>query len=291
MKHIFTTCLFLLALLHTINIQAQPDPCENFAANFGFDSEFAGLNVQFVNSSTGDIGAVLWTFGDGTSSDNYSPLHEYPEPGTYQICLHISNEWCSSETCKWVVIGEAPAACAAHFNFETEGLTAWFNGNPSEANGEITNYFWTYGDGTTSGEVEGPQVVHTYAEAGTYVACLTITTANGCTDDICHEVTIGDVPPACAAHFNFETEGLTAWFNGNPSEANGDIIGWQWNFGDGTSSGPDAGATVNHTYAEAGTYTVCLLIWTGNGCEDDICQTVTVSGGVTPTCAAHFNFE
>ncbi|PSJ73562.1 hypothetical protein C7N43_28480, partial [Sphingobacteriales bacterium UPWRP_1] len=124
-------------------------------------------------------------------------------------------------------------------------------------------------------------VMHTYAEAGTYTVCLTITTGNGCEDDICQTVTVsgGGVEPACAAHFNFETSGLTAYFNGNPSEANGDIIGWQWNFGDGTSSGPDAGATTNHTFAEAGTYTVCLLIWTGNGCEDDICQTVTVSGG------------
>ncbi|OWY25434.1 hypothetical protein C7N43_30025, partial [Sphingobacteriales bacterium UPWRP_1] len=52
-------------------------------------------------------------------------------------------------------------------------------------------------------------------------------------------------------------------------------------FGDGTSSGPDAGATTNHTYAEAGTYTVCLLIWTNNGCEDDICQTVLIEDPVS----------
>jgi len=164
--------------------------------------------------------------------------------------------------------------CEAFFNSENDELTVFFNGNPSTANSTITNWQWSFGDGT--GSSSGAQVNHSYSEEGTYVVCLIITASNGCTDDYCKEITVVTETsvPACAAHFNFETEGLNAWFNGNPSEANGDITGWQWDFGDETSS--TAGAEVSHSYETAGTYTVCLVISTNNECEDDYCFEVIV---------------
>ena len=43
-----------------------------------------------------------------------------------------------------------------------------------------------------------------------------------------------------------------------------------------------------HTYASAGTYTVCLSVWNGT-CADTICNTITIgSTGTTPPCSANF---
>ncbi len=275
---------------HTVTVSGTTTPV--CAAHFNFETE--GLTAWFngiTSEANGDITGWVWSFGDGTSSDNGAQVnHTYSTAGTYTVCLIITTgNGCVDDICHTVTVtGGTTPLCAAHFNFETEGLTAWFNGNTSEANGEITGWVWSFGDGTSSDN--GAQVNHTYTEAGTYTVCLTITTGNGCVDDICHTVTVtGGTTPLCAAHFNFETEGLTAWFNGNTSEANSDIISWVWSFGEGTTSGN--GIEVSHTFAEAGTYTVCLTITTGNGCVDDICQTITVTGGTTPVCAAHFNFE
>jgi len=44
---------------------------------------------QFVNLSVGKIAFCIWDFGDGTISDEYSPGHEFPGAGTYNVCLII----------------------------------------------------------------------------------------------------------------------------------------------------------------------------------------------------------
>ncbi|MEO5985234.1 MAG: PKD domain-containing protein [Ferruginibacter sp.] len=58
----------------------------------GFTSGLISLNTyHFQNTSLGLTGAdsIRWTFGDGTSSNQYSPNHTYAHPGTYHVCLRI----------------------------------------------------------------------------------------------------------------------------------------------------------------------------------------------------------
>ncbi|HPO17287.1 MAG TPA: PKD domain-containing protein [Candidatus Hydrogenedentes bacterium] len=50
----------------------------------------APLLVQFTNISTGDCDASVWDFGDGGSSFEWSPAHEYSEAGLYTVQLTIS---------------------------------------------------------------------------------------------------------------------------------------------------------------------------------------------------------
>jgi len=287
-QHLFYATL----LFCCVSVVAQTDPCANFAANFTVASSSSGLTVQFTNLSTGAYSGLIWLFGDGTQSNASSPSHTYTEAGAYQVCLVIESDLCSSETCKWIQLTAGGGTCNAQFNFEKEGLTVFFNANPSTANGTIIGWQWTYGDGTGSGSSGTPQTNHVYAAAGTYTVCLVIWTNNGCEDDYCQTITISSPPtPECNAQFNFEKEGLTVFFNANPSTANGTIIGWQWTYGDGTGSGSSGTPQTNHVYAAAGTYTVCLVIWTNNGCEDDYCQTITISSPPTPECNAQFNYD
>ena len=65
-------------------------------------------------------------------------------------------------------------------------------------------------------------------------------------------------PPV--ASFMSTCSGLTCDFNGSgSSDSDGTITSYVWKFGDGTTS---TGATVSHTYAVAGTYSVTT---NGNG--------------------------
>ncbi len=43
-------------------------------------------DVQFFNTSSWSVDA-FWDFGDGQTSTSYNPLHEYSQPGTYNITL------------------------------------------------------------------------------------------------------------------------------------------------------------------------------------------------------------
>src|SRR5690606_37320870 len=48
-----------------------------------FSTTIDGLNVQFVNESTGDLSSYQWDFGDGQTSADPNPLHTYAAGGTY----------------------------------------------------------------------------------------------------------------------------------------------------------------------------------------------------------------
>jgi PKD repeat protein len=74
------------------------------------------------------------------------------------------------------------------------------------------------------------------------------------------------------------TEDIT--FDGSPSKSNcGEIISYIWDFGDGTGG---EGMIVVHAYAEAGSYTVSLLVTDEAGYTISAEKTVTVSEYVEP---------
>jgi len=54
------------------------------------------------------------------------------------------------------------------------------------------------------------------------------------------------------------------------------ISSYSFDFGDGTTVGPQSGATANHTYQSAGTYTVTVTVTDGNNLTSTTNQTVTV---------------
>lgn len=51
--------------------------------------------VRLSNPSTGPLN-YFWTFGDGNSSNQSSPVHEYSKGGTYPIVLNIFNDYCAA---------------------------------------------------------------------------------------------------------------------------------------------------------------------------------------------------
>ena len=62
-------------------------------ANFSFNPASPvclNQSMQFTNSSTGAL-SYYWDFGDGTTSTQVNPIHNYTTPGTYTITLTVSN--------------------------------------------------------------------------------------------------------------------------------------------------------------------------------------------------------
>jgi PKD repeat protein len=85
---------------------------------------------------------------------------------------------------------------------------------------------------------------------------------------------------APTAAFSFTTTDLAASFNGSASsDVDGTVDGYAWTFGDG---GVGTGATPNHDYGSAGTYSVKLTVTDNKGATDSITKSVTVAAPVTP---------
>ncbi|MCB0794244.1 MAG: PKD domain-containing protein, partial [Flavobacteriales bacterium] len=70
-------------------------------AAFSFTTNM--LSVDFTDLST-DADAWLWDFGDGGSSTDPDPVHDYSVPGTYTVTLIASAGTCSDTFTAQVVV-------------------------------------------------------------------------------------------------------------------------------------------------------------------------------------------
>ena len=238
------------------------------------------LTFDFTDQSTSDgtIGSWLWDFGDGNTSTEQNPSHTYSEPGTYHVCLTITDddEGCSSHFCHALIVhhpveGVCHASFRAHQNDPEQQIISFTDHSTSDGN--ITSWFWDFGDGNSSIE-QNP--FHTYLEAGIYLVCLQITDDAGCTSHVCHHITVLHPPPGvCHALFSAnqpnENEFIIDFTDLSTSD--GTVVSWLWEFGDGTSSTEQ---NPSHTYPHAGTYLVCLFITDDDGCTSHFCHHVTL---------------
>jgi len=279
--------------------------CEQLTAGFAWGPPTGSDAIQFSNTTTGTGETTVWqwSFGDGATSGDAQPLHEFPGAGTYEVCLTAISVFilpsgesitCVDEYCAPVVIGGGGSPCNGFEAGFTWTATASGNGvlfsNGTTGTGFQTTWQWIFGDGTTSTEA---QPDHGYAEPGTYTVCLVATTvfetSSGlltCVDEYCAPVVIGGGSSPCDGFEAGFTWTATASGNGvlfsNGTMGTGFQTTWQWIFGDGTTS---TEAQPDHGYAAPGTYTVCLVATTVFEtpaglitCVDEYCVPVTVGG-------------
>lgn len=146
--------------------------------------------------------------------------------------------------------------------------------------------YWDFGDGNNAG-TENP--VHSYDSAGTYYVCLIVGDFFfTCSDTICDSVVVTAAAPPCAANFTFTEVDGTITLTNTSSGLDTAAYPAAWDYGDGDNG---FGNTVSHTYADTGTYNVCVIINDFGGCGDTLCQLITVdSVPVFTPCAANFSF-
>lgn len=286
-------------------------PC-NIVANFTWiATQTNPLRIEFNNTSTNTAAtdSICWTFGDGTTSNQYSPLHTYATPGTYNVCLRIIRNYsnntapCIREICKTVVV---QAACNLVANFISQPdpnhpLRIKFT-NTSTPISTTDSVRWTFGDGTSvSGLQSDPNVAnptHNYLNAGNYTVCLRVkknnnsTPASICVREKCNTVVIR---PPCNFVVNFSTRldsvnVKKVYFTNltNAPSANAMAV---WNFGDGISA---TSWNAVHEYAQPGQYRVCLKVYsaTNTTCFREKCDTVIVPVPVPPcTQLSKYHFQ
>ncbi|MCU0991010.1 MAG: metallophosphoesterase, partial [Xanthomonadales bacterium] len=85
----------------------------------------------------------------------------------------------------------------AGFLFDCSALACDFSDTSSDADGTVSGWSWSFGDGATS-TLRDP--THSYAIAGDYTVTLTVTDNDGATDDASAAVTV-DEPPAFIDQF------------------------------------------------------------------------------------------
>jgi PKD repeat protein len=136
----------------------------------------APLTVHFTGLATGGLAPCTysWTFGDGGTSTDQNPDHEYSAAGAFSAVLTVTDSashTASASPVPITVYSPLVASAAADTSSGTAPLTVHFAGSASGGLGPYT-YAWTFGNGGTSA-VQNPS--HEYAAAGTYAVSLTVT--------------------------------------------------------------------------------------------------------------------
>ena len=154
-----------------------------------------------------------------------------------------------------------------------EGDQAEFRAHGVKPNGG--KYLWDFGDELGgSGEI----VNHVYIDEGQYTITLTVIDGQGSIGVAKSQINIlhrNEVPVASLAS-TYGGQGQTikvnsiAFFDGgSSSDPDGDVLSFEWNFGDGTTG---EGIRPNHFYESVGNFTVTLVV-SDNGNLSSTAQT------------------
>lgn len=160
----------------------------------------------------------------------------------------------------------AQAQCQAAFTYTNNGNAFNFT---DASTGNPVAWVWTFGDNTAPSTTQNPS--HTYAVGGIYIVSLTISTSSFCFDTFTDTIT---ATGGCTASYTYtmDTTTGTVQFQAAPVQ-NG--LTYTWDFGDGSPMGN--GSFTTHSYANAGTYPVCLFMNDSLGfCNDTVCDTINV---------------
>jgi len=122
---------------------------------------------------------------------------------------------------------------------------------------------WDFGNGTLS-NVQYPSV--TYSTPGTYTVTLVVRNADG-TNGITktNYITVYASPSAgFSADITTGCVPVNVQFTDKSTSNNGNIVSWQWDFGDGTTS---TAQNPQKTYSAVGFYSVALTVTSSSGCK------------------------
>ncbi len=152
--------------------------------------------------------------------------------------------------------------------------TITFTSTSTDEDGDIANYSWALGDGTTA---YGETASHSYQDNGSYMVTLTVTDDKGDTDTETKQVLVANEPPTATIQSDPATTAQIdqdVQFNSTlSSDQDGEIVNYSWTFGDGNTS---TQANPTHAYEKAGTYTVNLTVTDNDGDTDTTTITLTV---------------
>jgi len=220
--------------------------------------------ISFTDESLGLVDTWSWDFGDGATSADPHPVHDYASPGIYTVALTVSGSGGEDTLVLADYITVYPLGTPIpDFTASPVSVTTGALVNFTDlSSGTVTSWSWDFGDGGTS---TAQHPVHTYSASGLYTVALTATGPSGSnTETKIDFITVSD-PAVPVADFSASS---TLVYLGNgvafTDLSTGSVTGWSWTFGDG---GTSAIQHPSHTYAATGRYTVTLTV-TGPGGSD-----------------------
>lgn len=267
------TVLLALAAAACFRPPRPPQP-----PHAAFSVSTAPLVASFTDQSSGTITSRSWDFGDGGSSTDQNPTHQYANHGDYTVTLTVTGRGGSDTETQTVTI--KPPAPVASFTAEppsgTVPLTVTLT---STSTGLVDTIAWDLDGNGVFDDATGPTATQTFTTAGTHTVGLSVTGPGGTSTT--NQAVVANLPPAPVASFTATPSAGTAPVTVNFNDTStGAITSRSWDFeGDGVTD--DTGASPSHVFSSPGVYQASLTV-SGPGGSSTTSQTITVNANTPP---------
>ena len=260
-------------------------------ANAGSDDTVCGLVPYELSHSTAKFAVnYTWTTSGTGSFGSQFQLHStyFPSPADMNagsVFLTLT----TSDRCKNTVTDNMTLTLSqqpvSFYTFNTpvcSGSPVKFNDLSTPGSGNVSKWIWDFGDGSPADTVnfpDDPNVLHSFAKAGTFAITLTVMNSFGCSDDFTTSVTL---LPAPIANFQFLhpcENSMVTFTDASLSNGSGKVISWKWDFDDSGTGINNSSALKDpaHIFSERNkTYNVSLTIVNYNNCSSTIVKQVFV---------------
>lgn len=258
---------------HILTVEVVDQP----AAAFSFNVTCNDTEVLFINQSTNVSTSITysWDFNDDDIIDTTSPnpTFDFHSTGDHLVSLLVDNgSGCIDEISEMITIQNTPTV---DFNFAQNcgDLEVMFTDLSTGIEGTPT-YAWDFdNDGNIDSSTIG-DVTFTYPSSGSYIANLTISNEQGCSESALKSISIVDnlqasftVESACAGE-------TVSFVNTSTNTQAGTMYSWDFdNDGMEDSNSLNPGQVFNNP----GTYPITLTAQSISGCTDSFTMDITIS--------------
>lgn len=258
-------------------------------ASASVDEGDAPLTVDFSaagsNDPEGGPVAYLWQFGDGATSTQPDPTHEYLQPGEYLALLTVFDDLgqtgTQAVTIKATPVNQPPIARASANDYEGPiplSVELYATGS-YDPDGHLGNSEWREGGALLS---YNPTAYHTFVTEGEHVVTLRVFDSRGAIGEdtvtiVALPASANQPPTAVASAVPAAGEApLSVVFGSAGSvDPDGSIVSYQWDFGDGSVG---SGANPTHLYTSTGSYLATLTVTDNGGLSDSDSVNIDVTG-------------
>lgn len=218
--------------------------------------------VQFTNTSLYGT-SFSWNFGDGMTSIEENPEHQYQAEGDYVVTLTVTNA-CGTDDYTQTINITLPLMAGFKAN-TTSGCAPVEITFTNSSSPNATGWSWSFpGGNPATSTLKNPTV--SYESDGQYTVTLIVEGASGFdTLELVNYIAVGAGPEAM--YSNVIINNMMQFLN-----ESSDALTYVWDFGDGTTSFEE---NPIHEYAEEGLYHVTLLVTNACGISSS-CQPVHV---------------
>ncbi len=221
----------------------------------------------------GTVSQIQVSWGDGTvdvlPGNATVDIHSYSIAGSYTVTVTATDDaslTCVSQDIATITDRPPTVVFTTSTNTVPTGAMITLVINAKDPDGTVSAIIVSWGDGTIDsmqGNATGDS--HSYYTPGDYTVYVNATDDAGLTTQSSNLVlTVTDRLPVAVSNASTTVSQTLSniGFNATGSfDPDGTIVGYAWNFGDGTSG---SGFAITHSYSEEGNYTVVLAV-TDNG--------------------------